>query len=140
MILWGAVMYTMKDICDLTGLPYETLRFYCNEGLVPNVKRDQHNYRVFSEQDLNWIRGLLCLKKCGMSIRDMKRYMELCLAGKDSIPERKAMLAEQKELLLQRMQEIQDCMNFIDNKQQFYDGVLEGSVPYTSNLIDVSEE
>lgn len=133
-------MYTMKDICDLTGLPYETLRFYCNEGLIPNVKRDQHNYRVFSEQDLNWIRGLLCLKKCGMSIRDMKRYMELCLAGKDSIPERKAMLAEQKELLLQRMQEIQDCMNFIDNKQQFYDGVLEGSVPYTSNLIDVSEE
>lgn len=133
-------MYTMKDICDLTGLPYETLRFYCNEGLVPNVKRDQHNYRVFSEQDLNWIRGLLCLKKCGMSIRDMKRYMELCLAGKDFIPERKAMLAEQKELLLQRMQEIQDCMNFIDNKQQFYDGVLEGSVPYTSNLIDVSED
>lgn len=133
-------MYTMKDICDLTGLPYETLRFYCNEGLIPNVKRDQHNYRVFSEQDLNWIRGLLCLKKCGMSIRDMKRYMELCLVGKGSIPERKEMLAEQKELLLRRMQEIQDCMDFINNKQAFYNGVLEGSVPYTSNLIDISED
>ena len=37
-------MYTMKQACKLTNLPYETLKFYCNEGLIPNIKRDKNNY------------------------------------------------------------------------------------------------
>lgn len=37
-------MYTMKQACELTKLSYETLKFYCNEGLVPNVKRDKNNH------------------------------------------------------------------------------------------------
>ena len=41
-------MYTMKDACDKTGLSYETLKFYCNQGLVPNVKRDKNNRRIFN--------------------------------------------------------------------------------------------
>ena len=81
-------MYTMKDVCAMTGLPYETLRFYCNEGLLPNVRRDKNNYRIFSERDLNWLQGLLCLKRCGMSLKDMKRYMAFCLKGQESIPTR----------------------------------------------------
>ena len=133
-------MYTMKDVCKEIGISYETLRFYCNEGLVPNVKREKNNYRLFDERDVNWLRGLMCLKKCGMSLKDMKIYMNLCLQGKSSIPERKELLSVQRELLLGRMQEIQECIDFIDNKQAFFDGVLDGSIPYTSNLIDVDNE
>ena len=33
-------MYTMKEVCKETGMTYEGLKFYCNQGLVPNVKRD----------------------------------------------------------------------------------------------------
>ena len=40
-------MYSMKEACSLTDMTYENLKFYCNEGLVPNVKRDSRNYRVF---------------------------------------------------------------------------------------------
>lgn len=42
-------MATMKEVCDQVGVSYETLRFYCNEGLVPNIKRDKNNYRIFDE-------------------------------------------------------------------------------------------
>ena len=41
------MMYSMKEACVQTDMSYETLKFYCKEGLVPNVKRDSHNYRVF---------------------------------------------------------------------------------------------
>ena len=44
------MMYSMKEACVQTGMSYETLKFYCKEGLVPNVKRDSHNYRVFDDQ------------------------------------------------------------------------------------------
>ena len=32
-------LYPMKEACEQTGLAYETLKFYCNIGLVPGVKR-----------------------------------------------------------------------------------------------------
>ena len=42
-------LLTMKQACKATGMSYEALKFYCNEGLVPNVKRAENNYRVFDE-------------------------------------------------------------------------------------------
>jgi len=125
----------MKEACEQVGITYETLRFYCNEGLVPNVKRDKNNYRNFDERNINWLKGLQCLKKCGMGIQDMRRYMELCLEGVSSIPERKELLAARKELLLKQIDEIRESIDFIDNKQAYFDGVLSGTIEYASNLI-----
>ena len=90
-------MYSMKEACTLTNMTYENLKFYCNEGLVPNVKRDRRNYRVFDEHDIKWIQSLNCLKSCGMSIAEMKQYLALCMEGEGTIPERKVILAEKKE-------------------------------------------
>ena len=66
-------MYTMMQVCRTLDMTYQTLKFYCNEGLVPNVKRDSNNRRIFDERDVKWIKDLTCLKKCGMSIQEMKR-------------------------------------------------------------------
>ena len=68
-----------------------------NEGLVPNVKRDLHNYRVFDEHDIKWIQSLNCLKKCGMSIAEMKGYLALCLQGESSIPQQKQILKKKEK-------------------------------------------
>lgn len=128
-------MYSMKEACSLTDMTYENLKFYCNEGLVPNVKRDSRNYRVFDEHDIKWIQSLNCLKSCGMSIAEMKTYLALCLEGEGTIPERKVILAEKKEALLQSIAELQKAVAFIDWKQGFYDDVLSGKTEYYSNLV-----
>lgn len=133
-------MYSMKAVCKETNMTYETLKFYCNEGLVPNVKRNSNNYRIFDDADIAWIKSLSCLKKCGMSIAEMKKYVELCLQGETSIPERKVILQHRKELLLSELQELNGCIKYIDSKQKFYDDVLSGKKPYTSNLIKISDD
>lgn len=133
-------MYTMKDVCRETGMAYETLKFYCNEGLIPNVKRNANNYRIFDDRDVAWIKSLSCLKNCGMSIQEMKEYIALCLKGTASIPERKVILAHKREELLIKMIEVQECINYIDNKQLFYDDVLAGKVEYYSNLLPPKDE
>lgn len=130
-------MYTMRDVCRETGMAYETLKFYCNEGLVPNVKRNANNYRVFDDRDVAWIKSLTCLKNCGMSIQEMKAYIDLCLLGKVSIPERKVVLAEKRETLLKQIANLQASIDYIDWKQHFYDDVLSGKTKYYSNLIVV---
>lgn len=132
-------MYTMKEVCNEVGMSYETLKFYCNEGLVPNVKRDKNNYRIFDDRNVGWIKGLQVLKKCGLSIKEMKNYLELCLQGPKTIPQRKAILDNTKKELETKLLDINDCIQYIDHKQSFYDDVLDGKTEYVSNLYDAPE-
>ena len=128
------MLFTMMQVCKETNMTYQALKFYCNEGLVPNVKRDKNNRRVFDERDIAWIKSLTCLKKCGMSIQEMKVYLDLCLQGESTIPPRKVMLAQKQEALRETMREVRESIAYIDWKQNFYDEVLSGKRPYESNL------
>lgn len=127
-------MFSMKQACEQTNLPYETLKFYCNQGLIPNVKRNSNNYRIFDENDIAWINSLNCLRNCGMSISEMKDYIKLCLEGESTIPERKEILAIKRQSLLEQQKLIQESIDYIDWKQGFYDDVLSGKIEYISNL------
>lgn len=129
------MLYTMMQVCKKADMTYQTLKFYCNQGLVPNVKRDHNNRRVFDERDLKWIQDLVCLKKCGMSIQEMKAYLDLCLQGPSTIPQRKEMLTQKQEALRRTIQELEASAAYIDWKQAFYDDVLADRRPYVSNLI-----
>lgn len=134
------MIYTMMQVCKEADLTYQTLKFYCNEGLIPNVKRDKNNRRIFDERNLKWIKDLVCLKKCGMSIQEMKAYLDLCLEGASTISQRKEMLARKQEALRLSIQELEDSVAYIDWKQNFYDEVLTGKRPYVSNLIRTGED
>lgn len=132
-------MYTMKQACQAAGMSYETLKFYCNEGLVPNVKRSANNYRIFDDHDINWIKSLSCLKRCGMSIAEMKEYLALCLEGEKTIPQRKLVLSKHKDELQMKIRELEDAVRYIEWKESFYDDVLSGRKEYHSDLIGHQE-
>ena len=133
------MLYTMMEVCRETDMTYQALKFYCNEGLIPNVKRDKNNRRIFDERDLKWIKDLVCLKKCEMSIQEMKAYLDLCLQGQSTIPQRKEMLEKKQKALRSSIQELEDSVAYIDWKQNFYDEVLSGKRPYVSNLIRMED-
>lgn len=133
-------MYSMKETCEKLDISYETLKYYCNEGLVPNVKRDERNYRIFDDNNINWLKSLMCLKKCGMSIQDIKSYLNLCLQGEASIPERKRILEKQKENLQNKIAELNESIDFINYKQQLYDDMLSGKIPFFSYLTPQENE
>lgn len=132
-------MYTMMQVCRELDMTYQTLKYYCNEGLVPNVKRDGNNRRIFDEKDVKWIKDLTCLKKCGMSIHEMNEYLKLCLQGESTIIPRKKMLADKQKALLASIKELKESIAYIDWKQNFYDEVLSGKRPYISNLVKSEE-
>lgn len=133
-------LYSMKETCKKTGLTYDTLKFYCNEGLIPNVKRNKSNYRVFNDDDINWIKSLSCLKNCGMTITEMKEYLTLCLKGQSSIPERQIILDAKLRELENKKQEIQEAINFVHWKQNFYENVLSGKTKYFSYIINTEND
>lgn len=128
-------LHTMKETCELTGMAYENLKYYCNTGLVPNVKRSANNRRVFDDHDVAWIKSLTCLKKCGMTIEEMKQYLAYCLQGPASIPVRKVMLEKKLAILKEKKRDIQEPIDYIGWKQNFYNDVLSGKRPYISDLL-----
>lgn len=132
-------MYTMKETCQKVDMNYETLKFYCNQGLIPNVKRDKNNYRIFDDRNVAWIQSLSCLKNCGMSIQEMKEYLDLCLEGESTIPERKLILDKKRKELEKKVAELNKSIDYIDWKQGFYDDVLSGKTKYYSNLINIQD-
>ena len=67
----------------------------------------------------------------------MKEYLDLCLQGESTILPRKEMLAKKQEELLSSIKELEDSVAYIDWKQNFYDDVLSGKIPYVSNLVKV---
>ena len=64
----------------------------------------------------------------------MKEYLQLCLQGQGTIPERKVILERKRRELEQERQRIQDSIAYIDWKQGFYDDILSGKQEYFSNL------
>ena len=127
-------MYSMKQACQKTGLTYDTLKFYCNEGLVPNVKRAANNYRIFDDDDVAWINSLSCLKNCNMSIQEMKEFLGLCLEGEQTIPKRMQILTTKLTELKGEMARLNNSIKYIKWKQNFYQNVLDGKEEYRTNL------
>lgn len=119
-------MYTMKQACEMTGLSYETLKYYCNEGLIPGVKRDRNNRRIFGEREIGWIRGLICLKECGMGIHEMKQYLATLLSEAPDINLLKGMLEAKRKELEESIRHAEESLHFIQWKQAHYDAVLSG--------------
>ncbi|TDW21029.1 MerR-like DNA binding protein [Breznakia blatticola] len=74
------MMYGIGEVSKMFALPVSTLRYYDNEGLFPNLQRNA-GVRVFGEQELEQLRVIECLKRSGLEIKDIKRFMELCKEG-----------------------------------------------------------
>ena len=84
-------------------MPASTLRFYDKEGLLPFVERLPGGIRMFQDTDLKWLQIIGCMKKAGMSIRDIRQYIEQAQWGDDTIALRLAMFRRQREVLLGRL-------------------------------------
>ena len=69
--------YTIRQLADMFQITEHTVRYYTDIGLLP-CQRDGGNRRVFDEESVNWMQGIACLKGCGASIEEIKKYCELC--------------------------------------------------------------
>lgn len=117
-------MYTVKQISEITGISAHTLRFYDNEGLFPFVSRDKNNIRLFSENNLDWINFVHCLRATGMPLADIKQYIDLCEQGKDTALERYNIILKQKEKAEQEIIKMQKQLELLKNKTDYYKELL----------------
>ena len=119
----------------MLGVPASTLRYYDKEGLLPFVERSAGGIRMFRESDLEWLRVIGCMKKAGMSLRDIRQYMELVIQGDDTIDARLEMFRRQRKTLETQMAELQHTMDMVDYKCWYYETAQKtGTIETPKNL------
>ena len=128
-------MYTVGEMAKMLGVPASTLRYYDKEGLLPFVERSAGGIRMFRESDLEWLRVIGCMKKAGMSLRDIRQYMELVIQGDNTIDARLEMFRRQRKTLETQMAELQHTMDMVDYKCWYYETAQKtGTIETPKNL------
>ena len=116
--------YSIGQVAKKTGLTAHTLRYYEKEGLLPFVKKSGSGLRVFSDSDLDWLVLIECLKGTGMSLKDIKQYIDWYMEGDSTLNQRLEMFKRQKLKLEEQMSQLQKHMEKINYKIAYYTEII----------------
>lgn len=119
-------MYTVKEVAELLGVSVHTVRYYDDKGLIPGTKRNAANQRLFDDMEVEWLFVSLTLRNTGLSLKEVKHYIELYQQGDSTLPQRYKIMAVQKEKTLQEMEELKLRLAVLDKKIDHYGKLLHG--------------
>jgi len=117
--------YTIREVSKITGLPSSTLRYYETEQLLPKIKRSPSGARVYTQDDLEWIAVITCLKETGMPLKEIKKFVALCALGDCTLEERRQMVLAHKKNVELKIAKLQKHLEHINFKADYYDAACE---------------
>ena len=113
-------MYSIQDVSRKTGLSAHTLRYYEKEGLLSRVERTPGGFRQYTDEDLEALGLICCLKNTGMSLQEITRFVQLTYEGDQTLKERVELLREHRENMIARMSEMQKYLEKVTWKLDFF--------------------
>lgn len=111
----------IKQVSELTGVSADTIRYYEKIALIPPVKRNKNGVRTFDEEDLKWIKFTRQMRNAGLSIDGLTHYLALFSEGRQTVPERKQLLADQIAVLREKINDMTEAVERLEFKLAHYD-------------------
>lgn len=112
--------YLIGEIAAKYGISQDTLRYYDKAGLLPFVKKNAAGRREFTEDDLGYIEVIDCLKRSGIPVKEIAKFMDWCVEGDQTLPQRYTFMIEQEAALEKKIQELQAQLDFLRWKKWYY--------------------
>ncbi len=112
--------YSIKQVSEKTNLKAHVLRYYEREGLLPNVSRSESGIRRYSQEDLEWLGLICCLKNTGMSIKQIREFVSLSAQGKETLKQRCDMLIEHRKTVESQIEEMQMHLQKVTHKIEYF--------------------
>lgn len=132
--------YTIRQVAEKMGVTVPTLRYYDKEGLLPFVDKKPDGTRVFKDEDFQGLAVITCMKNSGTPIKDIKRYMDLCVEGDSTLKERMEIFLERKEAVQKQMEELNKVMETINHKIWYYETAIEAGTEAIHNRNEEHKE
>ena len=121
-------MYTIKEVAEKMNVSEHTLRFWAKSGFFPFVKRNENNIRLFSDDDLGWVKIVKCLRSVGTENKAIKKYIDLCIIGDSTIQERYEIIRSTKQKALKQLQELNQQLELLNYKENFYQNLIKNNL------------
>lgn len=116
-------MYTIGQVSQRFGLPISTLRYYDKEGLFPGMERTS-GIRRFTDKELEALRVIECLKRSGLEIKDIKRFMEWSAMGSETYPQRRELFVKQKTAVEAEIGKLEKVLDMLKYKCWYYEQAI----------------
>ena len=113
-------MYSIGQVSEMFDIPVSTLRYYDKEGLFPDLERSS-GIRRFGEQELELLRVIDCLKKTGLEIKDIKRFVDMVQEGPSTYGERRELFEARKVQAEQEIERMQKALAMVKFKCWYYE-------------------
>ena len=113
-------MYSIREVSRKTGFSAHTLRYYEKEGLISGVERTSGGFRQYTDEDIELLGLIGCLKNTGMSIQEMRRFTQLTREGEHTLRERVELLRKTREEVIARMAEMQKNLDKVTWKLNYF--------------------
>lgn len=121
-------MYTIKEVAKKMEISEHTLRFWAKSGFFPFIKRDKNNIRIFSENDLEWVKIVKCLRSVGIDNKSIKSYIDLCIIGDSTIKERYNIIKASRAKAQKQLDELTNQINLLKYKEEFYENLIKNNL------------
>ncbi|RMC46799.1 MULTISPECIES: MerR family transcriptional regulator [unclassified Lactobacillus] len=121
--------YSVQEVAHKMGLTPYTIRYYDDNGLIPFVKRDQNNNRLFDDVDIEWLQIVVCLRETGMPLKNIRHYLELVQQGEQTVPERYQIMLRQQQDTLAEISELKQHLATINRKVNHYAEIMQKKQP-----------
>ena len=115
---------TIAEASKKYDISQDTLRYYERIGLIPPVPRTKSGIRNYDEVSCGWIEFIKCMRGAGMQIEALIEYVGLFQQGDSTAGARKAILIEQRNLLVDKIETIEACVDRLNYKIESYDKIL----------------
>lgn len=129
------MQYSIGEVANLAGISISTLRYYDREGLFPNLERSGGGIRRFTDKEIETLGIIECLKTSGLSIQEIKQFLDWCQEGDSSLQKRRELFYERLAVVTKQMEQLQKTMNTLRFKCWYYDTALSaGTEEVPKNL------
>lgn len=114
----------IKEASEKTGVSSATIRYYEKETLIPAIDRSQAGNREIDERIIRRINFVKQMRAAGMSIENLRRYIQLFDNQEDNTKEQIALLNEQMAEMEEKRDDLQAAIDHLHFKlNHFYDHV-----------------
>lgn len=118
-------MSRIGEISQRMSIPASTLRYYDREGLLEGLERGPGGARVFTKTALSTLLIIHCLKQSGLTIKEIKEFIELVKAGDSSLQTRLELFRRKREDIAEKISQLKKIYNILDYKCWYYETSVE---------------